>query len=425
MGVHTMAVLRTILEPLLWAFFIMMGLLPMTDFIEKMLLKVCNLVYVRVASRSSNPPSRHYRRSAVAESDESSESGGETSSDGLDRCNAASSGCARMIAVLLVICIFIGSISTFAYIIWQSAIHMRDDWAHFQDGAAKIKTRLQDIEDKVPDYILQKGTDKMLEAMSELLNFSVLEKVSGMVFEILMIFLYMVFWLCAPFHVGQAIPALFKQYIWLKGVASGSYAFCIWILLHILGVDLAVVFGLITFVFNFIPEIGPFFAMMLPMPVILFDGRLRQPFFKMLLALVGQLALKFIFGNIIEVKLVERQDDMKMHPVIILFFVAFFGFIWGATGMLLSVPIMATFKAFVPYMPAAYRDGMLMFLEGDANAPERWKLVHKDQTERLSPNTDMDGTVLVTPVHGESRERLDESHGRGRQATAAAKAAAE
>merc|ERR1719410_752774 len=121
--------------------------------------------------------------------------------------------------------------------------------------------------------------------------------------------------------------------------------------------------------------------MMLPMPVILFDGRLRQPFFKMLLALVGQLALKFIFGNIIEVKLVERQDDMKMHPVIILFFVAFFGFIWGATGMLLSVPIMATFKAFVPYMPAAYRDYWLMFLEGDAHAPERWKLLNEDKDE--------------------------------------------
>jgi len=417
-GVHTMAVLRTILEPLLWAFFIMMGLLPLTDMIEGFLLKMCSLIYLPVASRTS----RLYRRSATAECESSSESADEASSDGVERCSATSCGCARMIAVVLVIFIFLGSISTFAYIIWQSAIHMRDDWHHFEEGANNIKAMLQEMENKVPDFILEKATNKALETMGGVVNFlvtTVLEKVSDIIFDILMILLYMVFWLCEPFHVGKAIPALFKQYIWLKGVASGSYAFCIWILLHILGVDLAVVFGLITFVFNFIPEIGPFFAMMLPMPVLLFDGRLRQPLFKMLLALIGQLALKFIFGNIIEVKLVERQDDMKMHPVIILFFVAFFGFIWGATGMLLSVPIMATFKAFVPYMPAAYRDGMLMFLEGDANAPERWESVRKDRQDRLSVGTNKEKGSDVTSVFmSDSRGRSAESRGHRRRDTA-------
>merc|ERR1719223_2629345 len=134
--------------------------------------------------------------------------------------------------------------------------------------------------------------------MGGVVNFlvtTVLEKVSDIIFDILMILLYMVFWLCEPFHVGKAIPALFKQYIWLKGVASGSHAFCIWILLHILGVDLAIVFGPITFVFNFIPEIGPFFAMVLPLPVILFDDRIEDPVQYVLLAFLGQMALKVVF----------------------------------------------------------------------------------------------------------------------------------
>merc|ERR1719401_2773172 len=113
--------------------------------------------------------------------------------------------------------------------------------------------------------------------------------------------------------------------------------------------------------------------MILPLPVILFDARQKRPVAVMLAALAGQLGLKFIFGNIVEVKLVESQRDMKMHPVIILFFVAFFGWIWGATGMMLSVPIVAAFKATVHVMPVKYRDVILILLEGDKHAPERFK----------------------------------------------------
>jgi len=410
-GVHTMFTLRSILEPLLWAFFIMMGLLPLTDKIESLLLKVCNLLCRPF--RSNTSPGRRYRRSRIAESDDSSDSADGSSSDGQPGCSEASCGFARMTAVVLVLIIFTGAISTFAYIIYNSAVHMQEDWHHYEQGANRIKLLAQEMKKKVPDLILEKATSKALDFLNELLTFllsTVLEIVSNVSFSLLMIFLYMMFWLCEPFHVGQAIPALFKQYIWLKGLASGLYAFCIWILLRIIGVDLAIVFALVTFMFNFIPEVGPFFAMMLPMPVLLFDGRLNQPFLKMLLALVGQLALKFIFGNIIEVKLVERQDDMRMHPVLILFFVAFFGHIWGATGMLLSVPIMATVKAFLPYMPAAYRDSMLMFLEGDAKAPERWKLVHKDQEFRPSSCTNIgDENDMASVSISDNKERLVES----------------
>merc|ERR1712232_1360062 len=212
--------------------------------------------------------------------------------------------------------------------------------------------------------------------MGEVVNFllgTIVEHVTALMVELLMMLLYVIFWLCEPIHIGESVPVLFNQYIMLKSIASALYAFCIWLLLHFIGVDLAIVFGLITFCFNFVPEIGPFFAILLPIPVIIFDGRLGSPLVKMLVALTGQLALKFIFGNVVEVKLVESQDEMKMHPVIILFFVAFFGWIWGPTGMLLSVPLMATFKAMVSTFPVSYRDPILIFLEGDLQSPDRFE----------------------------------------------------
>mmetsp|Transcript_52759 Transcript_52759/g.142222 ORF Transcript_52759/g.142222 Transcript_52759/m.142222 type:complete len:139 (-) Transcript_52759:63-479(-) len=120
-------------------------------------------------------------------------------------------------------------------------------------------------------------------------------------------------------------------------------------------------------------------CLQLHLPVILFDGRLERPLLNMFLALGGQFCLKFVFANIIEVKLVERQNAFRMHPVTILFFIAFFGRIWGATGMLVSVPMMAAAKAAAQLMPALYRDPILVFLEGDKNAPARFKMLRQQR----------------------------------------------
>merc|ERR1712183_93319 len=169
----------------------------------------------------------------------------------------------------------------------------------------------------------------------------ILENVSESMVSGIMMLLYMIFWLFQPIHVGANTKSVFKQYIVLKSVASGGYAGSVWLLLHFCNIDLAIVFGLVTFLFNFVPEVGPFLAMSLPLPVVLFDGRLTNQWLTLATVIGGNMALKCVWANIIEVKLVESQQEMKMHPVVILFFVAFFGWIWGATGMLLSVPLVA------------------------------------------------------------------------------------
>ncbi len=79
-------------------------------------------------------------------------------------------------------------------------------------------------------------------------------------------------------------------------------------------------------------QVGPIVAALLPVPVALFDSRLPSPGSTCLKMLVGQLVLKFIFGNIIEVKLIEHDKILRMHPLIILMSVALFGYIWGPTG---------------------------------------------------------------------------------------------
>lgn len=42
-------------------------------------------------------------------------------------------------------------------------------------------------------------------------------------------------------------------------------------ILWVLGVQMAYVFGIITFVLNFVPNLGPMIATFLPMPLVVFD----------------------------------------------------------------------------------------------------------------------------------------------------------
>merc|ERR1719265_1074632 len=93
----------------------------------------------------------------------------------------------------------------------------------------------------------------------------------------------------------------------------------------------------------------------------------------MVTATLGQLALKFAFSNIIEVKLIESDKKLRMHPVMILLSMGIFGYLWGPTGMLLTVPLMALMKIslFSDLVPSSYRDPILVLLEGDRNAPAR------------------------------------------------------
>merc|ERR1719491_2349769 len=87
--------------------------------------------------------------------------------------------------------------------------------------------------------------------------------------------------------------------------------------------------------------------MVLPLPVILLDGRLKYPMFTLSFATLGQVLLKFIIGNILEVKLIERDREMSIHPVWIILGLTYFGYIWGPLGALMSVPMLAMVKTAV------------------------------------------------------------------------------
>ncbi|MBN2703837.1 MAG: AI-2E family transporter [Pontiellaceae bacterium] len=143
-------------------------------------------------------------------------------------------------------------------------------------------------------------------------------------------------------EITESISRQIGQYLIVKLIISGITAFLVWTVLSILKVDFALTWAALAFFLNFIPTIGSVIASIPPilMAVIRSYPSPWVPFFAALFLLLTQM----VMGNIVEPKVMG--DHLNLSPVVILLSLAFFGWMWGIVGALLSVPIAAAIKIF-------------------------------------------------------------------------------
>ena len=140
----------------------------------------------------------------------------------------------------------------------------------------------------------------------------------------------------------KAITEQIQRYIILKISINLATGIIVWIFLTILGVDFAFIWGLFTFLFNFIPTIGSAIALILPVTMTLLEfGSIT---FTAVVALI-LIAIQTLSFNLIEPNLIGKR--LNLNPLLILLSVLIWGYIWGVVGMLLSVPLTAIIKIII------------------------------------------------------------------------------
>lgn len=134
--------------------------------------------------------------------------------------------------------------------------------------------------------------------------------------------------------VFREIDAKIRRFLVLKFLISAATGTLVGLILSLLGLKLALVFGVLTFLLNFIPSIGSIVALLLPLPIALVQYQTVGP-------VIGVLALPAIvqlaIGNVIDPKVMGRGLDLS--PVTILVSLVFWGLLWGIVGMLLAAPM--------------------------------------------------------------------------------------
>ena len=130
-----------------------------------------------------------------------------------------------------------------------------------------------------------------------------------------------------------------QGYIAAKFLISLLTGSLVGVILWLFGVDFAIVWAVLTFLLNFIPNIGSVIAVILPalMTLVQFES-----FGYTLLVSLIIVAVQNIIGNIIEPKIMGNR--LGLNPLVILLSLLVWGYIWGIMGMFLSVPLTAIVK---------------------------------------------------------------------------------
>ncbi|SMY09584.1 AI-2 transport protein TqsA [Flavimaricola marinus] len=158
--------------------------------------------------------------------------------------------------------------------------------------------------------------------------------------------------------VGSIIRRV-NRYLFVKTMVSLVTGAMVWFVASLFGLELAVALGIITFILNYIPNIGSIVATGLVALVTYVQLSEPGPTFAIFL-IVG--AIQFINGNVIDPMLMGRALRLSSFGIIIS--LAFWGAVWGIPGMFLSVPIMVGLMIVCSEIPALRPIAILLSREG-------------------------------------------------------------
>lgn len=135
-------------------------------------------------------------------------------------------------------------------------------------------------------------------------------------------------------QASTQIADKFQRYMLVRSAMSVLTGLVVWAFALLAGLELATAWGLIAFVLNYIPFIGPLVATVFPTLFALVQFGSWQ-----LAAIVflGLNVIQFLIGSYLEPRIAGAA--LRVSPFLVLFAVFFWAFLWGLPGAFIGVPI--------------------------------------------------------------------------------------
>ena len=124
-----------------------------------------------------------------------------------------------------------------------------------------------------------------------------------------------------------------NKYLAIKTLLSLLTGLLVALLLLFFNVDYPLLWALIAFLFNYIPNIGSILA---ALPALLLVS-VTHTFVDLTSILLGYIVINILIGNIIEPKYMGKKLDLS--SLIVFVSLIFWGWVLGPVGMLLSIPL--------------------------------------------------------------------------------------
>ena len=280
-----------------------------------------------------------------------------------------------IVAVLVAGLLFLGVFTVFGYILVVNAQVFAVRFPRYQVAFVNM------IRETLSR--LQFATDSLLgvQLLNEIrripvgsLVLSALQSVAGWVTQFVLVFIFSLLFLFGKYGftrkllrsfphpeaktIGRALQKIdsdLRKYIGIKSFVSAMVGIGTGVILSFFGLEFSIIIGFLTFVLNFIPYLGSFIAVLIPplLAAIQF-GNWMTP----LWIFVSLLALQNLIAQILEPTLVGMRLKISIPMVFLTIFL--WGWLWGAPGVLLAVPMTTSIKIIMEDLPGFRSLAMLL-----------------------------------------------------------------
>ena len=199
----------------------------------------------------------------------------------------------------------------------------------------------------------------------------------------------------------ERITRQVSKYLLLKAVISAFTGFFFFLTAMLTGLDLPLLWGVLAFIFNFIPSIGSIIvtAMTILMALVQFAPAWSSVLWVALLTISTQM----ILGNIIDPRL--QGGQLNLSPFFILVSLSVWGFIWGIPGMFIAVPLTSVLQIICANVKSL-RPIAIIISSGKSYQRESDRQQVIDRYLRKQERRKKSGQATEEPVEEEMKEEV-------------------
>lgn len=255
------------------------------------------------------------------------------------------------LAALTGIALGIIGIALFVALVWSSLLQLQDNLPGYQPRIEALQELLRRQLSNLPIDTSRLFTTSVFSP-SSIVGYAlkIVQNVTQTAGNLFLLVLLMAFMMLEAVRYPQKLVEAFssspeviarfahfsesiRSYVGLNAVFGLAAAFLDTMLLLSLGVDFAILWGVLSFLLSFLPNIG--FIIALTPPTLL--ALIQFGFGRSIAVLAGYIVINFIVDNIVKPRFVGGRLDLS--PLVVVISLLFWGWLLGPMGALAAVPL--------------------------------------------------------------------------------------
>ena len=280
-------------------------------------------------------------------------------------------GVPRLVSILLVLVIFLAFSFLVGLVLYSSVQSLLREFPSYQQRISRLLQDLIVYFDLPEDILDELQVNRRIGALLVSVSGNFMSFLSGLI----LVIVFLLFVLLEQPFLHRKLTEAFEdratkkitimlahinsqigRYLGVKLFVSLMTATIVFVAFSVIGVDFPFIWGVLTFLFNFIPSIGSIVITVLSGAFALVQFLPEWNY--VIGAFLAMAITQVIIGNVVDPQLLGER--LNLSPVVILLSLLVWGWIWGVIGMFLAVPITGAIKITLENVPGVRPIGIMM-----------------------------------------------------------------